>query len=173
MNRINLIVVALTMTLSSTAFAANLQDYLQHPEAVFNKAQWIEAGAGANGAALLAVAQDTQAHRYLRMRAASALGFFPEQQAGLAQLAQDDRQDLEVRLQALNAYTLLAKKKSLPLLERLSESTQVQLRAAAGRNLLRVPGPEAVTLTRQLIARESVGGTRRALERGLARRLRR
>src|SRR5688572_21182046 len=69
------------------------------------KAQLIEAGAGAQGEALVAIANDAMLPRYPRMRAAGALGMFEEAKPALASIVEAG-DDVEVRIQALNSLVL-------------------------------------------------------------------
>lgn len=113
------------------------------------------AGAGAQGDALARVAADRAQHRYVRMRAASALGAFdaPSNRTALATLVDADDDDREVRLQALTALTWLEKAAALPRLERLLGHSDPELRAAALRNLARVPGPAARAAVESFLGR--------------------
>lgn len=138
------------------------------------KAQLVEAGAGAHGEALLAIAKDKDLPRYPRARAASMLGHF-DSDKGRASLASliDDPQilDREVKIQALASLVYLDGAKSFDRLSSMLQDPDPELRAAAVRNLGRIqhPGVQAALQARLADGVESVRWvkalTRRVAER--------
>lgn len=134
-------------------------------------AQLVEAGAGEAGEVLIAIAKDPEVARYPRMRAAGSLGLFPSPatEAALAALVRGG-DDLEVRIQALAALTHLQQARALPLLEGLVAHREVELRAAAVRNLARLEHPRVRSLLEARVQAEPEAWVRRLAERRLAER---
>lgn len=119
------------------------------------KAQLVEAGAGAHGEALYAIAADETLPRYPRARAASMLGHFdtPKARGRLADLLDDPRiVDREVKIQALAALVRLEGPASLERLSDLSVHPDPELRAAAIRNLGRVEHPRVQAILQARLA---------------------
>jgi HEAT repeat protein len=108
---------------------------LRAPDLLLDKRALIDAGAGIDGAALRAVLADRSLGRYVRMRAASSLGWFanPAVRSALAALVAS-RDDPEVRIQAIAALGYLGDRAAL---QRARESVDPPVRAAAERALAR------------------------------------
>ena len=138
-----------TLLVSLILFAASpALAYENHPEQLMllmklidqvpTKAQLIEAGSGDRGEALVAIANDAALPRYPRMRAAGALGMFPEARPALAAIVENS-DDVEVRIQALNSLVLIEKGEARPRLDALLLHAHPEMRAAAARQLSRLP----------------------------------
>jgi len=174
-----LLAVGLTVALPAAGLAA------EHPaklllltkliDQVPTKAQLVEAGAGAHGEALFAIAKDAELSRYPRARAASMLGHF-DTDKGRDQLAAllDDPQvlDREVRIQALASLVALEKARAFDRLQGLLSDADPELRAAAVRNLGRIEHPQAKATLQAHLAqdREPVRWVRELTQRTLQRR---
>jgi HEAT repeat protein len=135
-------------------------------EPIASGAVLTEAGVDADGALLETIARDRQVSRYLRMRAASALGFF-ESTKGRAALTRvaEAVDDEEVQLQAMATLAYVAGARALPVLERVLAAASPTLRAGAVRGLARVGGPAAAQLIEQRRALEADPRVRRELDR--------
>lgn len=165
-HRTFLLALALALPSAASAHPALVLRVLSGTEPIASRAVLTEAGVDADGALLETIARDPQAARYLRMRAASALGFFESNKgrAALTRLA-EAVDDQEVQLQAMATLAYVAGVKALPVLERILSADSPTLRAGAVRGLARVGGPAAAQLIEQRRALEADLQVRRELER--------
>lgn len=150
------------------AHAPGLMQLLNVLDQVPSRAMLVTAGAGDDGAALVAIARDATLKRYPRMRAAAMLALFegPAVQRGLRGLLDDPQvRDREVRIQALAALVHLEKGASFDRLRRLANDPDPELRAAALRNLGRIEHPEKQAVLQSRIQAERLEWVRDVAER--------
>src|SRR5262245_39747952 len=169
-----MITTTILLALNVFAFAANaspdrLRELLSLIDVQPTQAQLIDAGAGAHGEALEAIALDRASSRYVRTRAASSLSYFDDAlaRASLAKVIAEALDDPEVRIQAIAALSVSAGRTAVPRLSSLLADPVAEVRAAAVRGLIRTRAPEARALLRAKLESESAPLVRAQIERAL------
>lgn len=132
---------ALPMPAAGAEHPAGLMRLLASPDEIPSAATLKTLGAGDDGRALAAIAEDETLARYPRMRAASLLGHFsgPSVERALLALAEGaTARDIEVRIQAIASLGFVLRERARPTLARLASAPELEIRRAAERAVLRL-----------------------------------
>jgi hypothetical protein len=151
LRRTALSAAALIVGLALTPSAARAEDsaitaILASPDTPADAATLRAAGVDPSGKALLAIVDDARVTRYVRARAASALGGFEGAEPELRRRVQARATtDVEVFTQLVDAYAHAAGARGQPLLvETFTKSPERAVRIAAGLGLVRLGARDAL-----------------------------
>ena len=139
------LLTTLALLVASPAIAGEHPDRLMFLVSLIDRAptraMLLDAGAGARGEGLAAIAADRDLPRYPRARAAALLAWFPLATQELSALV-SGADDAEVRIQAIDALVRVQGPAALPTLIPVLDGRRADLRGAAARALARVAAPE-------------------------------